>query len=240
MMDSITQRFPLGAPDEDRPPMKNNAFEAARTSNSKLTPMFSAYLDKGCMVPAVACFTGQPGRSFQMFKHENSVDEVATVFGAGGAPLPVGALMVGARDHFVNVPFEDNQSPTNYAVLTVTQRQWEKDEPQWEKLGLVCEQCQEPLIEHSYVCDPPKDVLKQLVKRHDHIPFATLLEGVVAVDKLNKNPALLVCKECGFENKPFPLDDWGWGNYAECVQTVTQARADYPALNIENEGALES
>lgn len=217
--------YPLGEPDIDRPPMRNNVFNAARTANSKLVPMFGNYTDKGCMLPAVACFTGAPGRSFLMFQHENCVDEVATVFAARGAPFPLGAVFVGTREHFVNIPLEDSESPTNYVIMSITQRQWEKSEPQRETLTIVCEQCQEPLLSHSYDCDIPDS------NRHpnDYAPFATLPEGVVIVDKLNANPDLLVCKECGFKSRPFPIDDWGWNNYTENAKTVSSALIDYQA-----------
>jgi hypothetical protein len=220
--------YPLGAPDDDRPPLKASAFESMRTANSKLTPMFGRYLHKGAMVPAVACFTGAPGRSFQMFKHENCVEEIATVFGAQGAPMAAGAVMQGAREHFVNIPMNDKQHPSNYVLIVVTQRQWEKPEPQWEKLTLVCEQCQEPLIEHKFTCDPSEAELRSIRSRNDLVPFATLVEGVRIVEMLTNEPERLVCKECGFSNKPFPLDDWGWNNYAENAATVSLALSQYP------------
>jgi hypothetical protein len=223
------EAYPLGAPDDDRPPMKANAFECMRTANSKLTPMFGKYLHKGAMVPAVSCITGASGRSFQMFKHENCVDEIATVFGAQGVPMGPGAVKIGAKDHFVNIPLKDNQDPSNYVLIVVTQRQWDAPEPQWEKVSLLCEQCQEPLIEHKYTCDPAEEQLRSIHSRNDFVPFATLVEGVRAAKMLNDDPERLVCKECGFSNKPFPLDDWGWNNYAENAATVSLALSQYPA-----------
>lgn len=224
----LTSGFPLGAPDADRPPMKVNAFETMRCINHKLCPMFPAYLDKGCIVPCMAIFTGGPGRSFSMFKHENCVDEVFTILSANGLPMAPGTVMMGGKTHFVNVPMKDPTDPSNFVLFVITQRQWEAEEPQHETVTLVCQQCQEPLLAHSYLCDPSDAEMQALAQRRDFMPFATTIESARVADMLNADPSLLVCKECGFENKAFATEDWGWKNYVEATRTVTAALSSYP------------
>ncbi len=220
--------FPLGAPERDKPPMKVNVFEFARSVNTKLAPLFPAYLDKGCIVPTVALITGRPGRKFTMFHHTNCVDEVVTIFAAKGLPLKTGNVMLGGKLHYVNIPMQNPGDERQHTLMVITQRQWERDEPQHEVMTLICQQCQEPLIKHSYVCDADEAEARAIVHRRDRAPMPTVLESARAAEMLNAKPEQLVCKECGFENEPFPLDDWGWKNYAEANQSIADALKNYP------------
>ncbi|WP_157137731.1 hypothetical protein [Herbaspirillum lusitanum] len=214
----------IAPPTSEKTPLKVNVFERARQANTQLAPLFP-YLTPGSIVPALSLAIGGPGRSYQMFKHFNSVDEVATIFAAAGvARGHPGQVFVGARDHFVNLGFNDPTDPESFILIVVTQRQWEKsDQRQHEKLAVICEQCHEPLIERPFNSDCSAEELAAIRELDGDIPFHTHVEGAKMVADYNANKALHTCAECGFENKPFPIDDWGWHRYSEQTAMIDSA-----------------
>lgn len=219
----------IAPPREDRPPMQVNVFERSRAINTMLAPLFP-YLDAGSIVPAASLGVGGPGRRYTMFKHFNSVDEIATIFSARGvARGKPGQMFVGARDHFVNLSYIDATDPGSHILIVVTQRQWEKPEPQREVLSIVCEQCHEPLLTRPFIASSPAEELAKLDGFGGYVPFHTHLEGARLAAEYNATPALHTCQECGLVNPPFPIDDWGWQRYTEQTETGALAQQDYRA-----------
>jgi hypothetical protein len=219
----------IAPPKQDKPPMKVNVFERSRVTNTLLAPLFP-YLDPGSIVPATSLAVGGPGRRFTMFKHFNSVDEVATIFAAKGvARGGPGQMFVGARDHFVNLSFNDANDPGSYILIVVTQRQMDNPEVQTEKLAIVCEQCHEPLLERPFASGATAQDIEGLQAFDGYVPFHTHIEGARLVAEYNASNELKTCKECGFENPAFPIDDWGWQRYTEQTETATAIQQLYKA-----------
>src|SRR5882672_7645624 len=100
-------RAPLAipAPSSARVPLKVNVFRHMRMSNTALCPMFP-YLDEGCFAPAVAVYSGAPGRAVGMFKHFNTVDEILLVFGANGSRLKPEKPNRRCREPFIKYQLE--------------------------------------------------------------------------------------------------------------------------------------
>src|SRR5882757_10341977 len=105
---TATGKAPLAipAPSSARVPLKVNVFRHMRMANTALCPMFP-YLEEGCFAPAVAVYSGAPGRAVGMFKHYNTVDEILVVFGANGSRLKPGNAIADVREHVVNIALSD-------------------------------------------------------------------------------------------------------------------------------------
>src|SRR5882762_10974544 len=124
-------RAPLAipAPSSARAPLKVNIFRHMRMSNTALCPMFP-YLDEGCFAPAVAVYSGAPGRAVGMFKHYNTVDEILVVFGANGSRLKPGNAIADVREHIVNITLSDFSDAAQNFLAVVIQRQSEDRDDQ--------------------------------------------------------------------------------------------------------------
>lgn len=218
---NLTMRPPEG----DIIPLRANILEFSRVINATLLPLFP-YMHKGAIVPCAAIVVGGDGRDWRMFKHFNSVDEVFTCFGSNGAYVKAGQIMLGAQEHFVNMNMEDNGNPSNYAIMSIVQRQWEKEAPQSEKVTIICEQCQEPLLVHAYDAHPTQKEAHEAAAADTSCPFPTPIHSAFAAQQSNLDAETLVCQECGFENTVFPLNDWGWHRYAEQAASSVKAAAN--------------
>jgi len=218
-------------PDPSLEPLKSNVFERVAVFNTMLAPLFP-YKHPGAMVPAPSLAVGAPGRRFQMFRHSNSVDEIAVILASHGIGRgKSGHMFVGPKEHHVNLSFSDPNDPANYVLIVVTQRQSDDWESQHEQVAIVCEQCQEPLYTHAYSAGYPPATAEQGMGAPSYPGFHTLLESARAATSFNADPSLRECRECGYINPEFGLDDWGWNRYSE--QSVF---ADQAAKQLAKEG----
>ncbi|WCP16019.1 hypothetical protein sphantq_04511 (plasmid) [Sphingobium sp. AntQ-1] len=222
-MSEDTTPISLGKANAAVAPLRVNALEFGRVVNATLVPMFP-YLHPGAIVPCSVVNVGGPGHQWRMFQHYNDVDEVYTCFAAQGGNAKSGQIMAGARTHFVNVALQDDNDENQFNFLVVTQRQWEKPEPQAEYLTVVCEQCQEPIYKHSYTAEISA-AEKELVEQTGAVePLATPIETARLGLGYNESGDF-ECKECGYLNGPFPLEQWGWPRYLEQSRASLQAAA---------------
>jgi hypothetical protein len=235
MLDSKTLahgRAPLTIPPPTatRMPLKVNVFRHMRMSNTALCPMFP-YLEEGCFAPAVAVYSGAPGRAVGMFKHFNTVDEILVVFGANGSRLKPGNTVADVREHFVNIALSDFNDPANYFLAVVIQRQSEHREDQREAVTFVCEQCRKPLREFPFPSQPPATEARGL---RDHPEYARGFESPIgawrAAEQFNNDEQGRRCEDCGHVSAPFPFREWGWAKYAEQCRAVDNALQAYPGL----------
>lgn len=206
-------------PRDDRPALKTNVFEAARSGNSTLAPMFP-YLHAGAIVPTFALFWGRAAGDYGHFEHFNTVDEIVIVFGADGAAgrARTGLVRVNARTHMVGKFLPDPDNPENFSLISITQRQSE-DATQREGVWFKCEKCQTDMMRLDFdwapVVTPEQERALGTVP-----PLETVVRSAEAAERYNANRA---CPKCGHENKAFPLERWGWDRYA--AQTVAVRRA---------------
>jgi hypothetical protein len=235
-------RAPLAipAPRSARVPLKVNVFRHMRMSNTALCPMFP-YLDEGCFVPAVAVYSGAPGRAVGMFKHFNTVDEVLVVFGAKGSRLKAGNAIADVREHFVNIALSDFNDPDNYFLAAIIQRQSENREDQREVVTFVCEQCKKPLREFPFQSQPPVGASAGL---RDNPEYARGFESPIgawrAAEQFNGDEQGRRCTHCGHVSAPFPFREWGWEKYAEQCRAVGKALQAYPGLQEEPANSTEN
>ena len=111
-------------PTDDKQPLKCNVYDFARNLTSTLTPLFP-YVDEGAIVPTIALFYGGQKGDYGYFLHDNTVDEVAIIFGAGGTTGRgvTGLVRTSARSHGVGNLLSDPTSPDSFSLVTITQRQ---------------------------------------------------------------------------------------------------------------------
>ena len=209
-------RTRIPPPDGSKEPMKVNLFERMQHTNTELVPLFP-YYGPGSFVPAGAIFRGDAELDMGHFFHQNTTDEVVVVYGGNGALLQTGQIMATAKLHGVNTFLRDPRNPESFLVLTVTQRQSDGQD-QTESLIWRCRKCHEYL--HRYEFDAtPQDV------HRDRFPaFPTLTEGAVAAEQYNADSRARVCPKCGYDNGSFPLERWGWKQWAVQWRTVNDAR----------------
>jgi hypothetical protein len=223
----------IPAPSKTRVPLKVNVFRHMRMSNTALCPMFP-YLDEGCFAPAVAVYTGAPGRAVGMFKHYNTVDEVLLVFGAKGSRLKAGNAIADVREHFVNIALSDFNDPENHFLAAIIQRQSENRTDQREVVTFVCEQCKKPLAEFPFQSQPPAGDSTSLRENPEYARgFESPIGGWRAAEQFNNNEQARHCAHCGHVSAPFPFREWGWGKYAEQCRSVDNALEAYPGLKTE-------
>lgn len=197
---------------EDVVPMKVNAFEQIRGSNTQLLSLFP-YTHPGAIIPCTAVFDGGgPGSHLGYFVHENTVDEVALVLASDGRLRP-GDTFCGPKSHGVGfdspVPF--------FMTMVITQRQLEEgDQP--EAMTFQCEQCSASLLRHEFDG-------KELGADQHFPPLPTTLGSYEAADILRREPERLTCAACGHVNREFPLPVWGWENYVRNNDTIEKAWA---------------
>jgi len=200
----MTQRS-IPKPDPEREPMKANVYRLVQASPTALVPLFP-YLDEGAIVPCAATFSGGPGKRYGRFQHFNTVDEVAVMFGASGQlSRGSGLVRVGPKLHMVQAPMENSEDPANAGVTVITQRQAIGKE-QREEYRFVCEKCDRRLFIHALDATPPK----RGTQAPGIAPFITLAGSYEAARLYNADEAGRLCKHCGHQNPPFPLENWAW------------------------------
>lgn len=178
-------------------PMKANAFEIARQSNTQLLPLFP-YLHPGAIVPCSASFESDGKTPTGYFLHENSVDEVAFTLGSNGRNRS-GDVFVGPRQHGVGY----NSPEPFFALMVITQRQAE-DHEQDETMSFVCEQCSAVLLSHEF---------DGHTGRHGRFPALSTIVGSFESAQALNTEGVLTCRSCGHQNPAFPLPIWGWSSY---------------------------
>jgi len=187
-------------PDPEREPMKVNVFRYAQACPTTLAPLFP-YLDEGAIVPCVSTFRG--GRRYGRFQHFNTVDEVAVMWGNSGARRAAGLVHVGPKLHLV-APM-DSDNPDDTGLIVITQRQSIGKE-QREEVRFICEKCDRRLFIHALDATPPK----RGTQAPGIAPFITLAGSYEAARLYNADEAGRLCKHCGHQNPPFPLENWAW------------------------------
>lgn len=204
-------------PREDRPPMKANLLNAMQKANTSLTPLFP-YMHPGAIVPTGALFIGQPGKDYGQFYHHNTVDEVIIAFVAEGGNLRTGQLYNGGRVHGVNSFMKDQTKDGSFVLFSVTQRQADPGEAQTEAISLLCEACRKPLFKAEFDATPGPEA-----RELEH-PFPSINAPPERLAQFNADPAQRECPECGHDNPPFPLHQWGWADYAEQSKVMARAK----------------
>lgn len=209
-------------PPPDKEPLKVNVYEFGRNLVSTLTPMFP-YIDEGAMVPTCALFYGAPEGDYGYFEHENTVDEVAVIFGAGDTTGRGrgGLARVSARSHGVGNLLNDPNNPASFAFVTVTQRQ-SIGEKQHEAVAFACEKCSAQVFRMDYDATPPR----RGHQREEAGPVAylhTLVGSTSAARAYNADEKNRTCPKCGHVNKPFPLHRWGWDRYVDQTHVMNEA-----------------
>lgn len=190
-------------------PLKVNAFELVRGSNSQLLPLFP-YTGPGAIVPCSAAFESDgSGTHIGYFLHENTVDEVAVTMGSNGR-VRTGDVAVGSRLHGVG---GDSSEPF-FAVMVITQRQLE-DGAQEEAISFQCEQCNAILHHHPFS--------ESAGGEGEFAGLPTIMGSEAAALGFNASEEVRTCKECGHVSQPFPLYIWGWSNYVRNTRVVTKA-----------------
>jgi hypothetical protein len=203
-------------PDGKREPLKANVYERMQHANTQLVPLFPYYGPKA-MVYSGALFRGGPGYDVGHFFHNNTVHEVAFVWGASNALLDTGRIMATPNLHGVNSFLRDPESPDSFMVVTICQRQTD-GEVQTEQLIWKCGKCHEHLYTAEF-SDAPSD------EHDDRFPeFPTLNESVEPVASFNGDESIRTCSKCGYVTPPFPEDRWGWSQWAMQQRTVNDAR----------------
>ena len=203
-------------PRADRPPLKNNIFDAMQKGNAALIPLFP-HLYPGAMVPAGAVLRGGPEKNYGEFRHHNTVDEVSIAFAANGALLKTGQFFVGGRVHGVSSFLKNEKDPENFVLICITQRQSESGLQQ-EIISMTCAGCREEIFRHEFDVTPEPD------DSESEKMFATIPESYNAAKRFNDDPEARTCSKCGHVNDPFPHDTWGWLQYAEQSDTMFEAR----------------
>lgn len=212
---SADHRIP--PPDGTREPLKANVYERMQHANTQLVPLFP-YYGRKAIVYSGALFRGGPGYDVGHFFHNNTVDEIAFVWGASGALLESGRIMATPNLHGVNSFLRDPESPDSFLVITICQRQTD-GEPQTEQLIWRCRECHEHLLVFEFSETPADD------KGGERFPeFPTINRSVEPVDQFNTDESVRTCPKCGHLNPPFPMERWGWAQWSKQQRTVNDAR----------------
>lgn len=221
-MGQETKPLRMPEPPADKEALKVNVYEFGRNLVSTLTPMFP-YIDEGAMVPTCAFFYGAPNGDYGYFEHDNTVDEVAVIFGAGDTTGRGrgGLARVSARSHGVGNLLNDPDNPASFAFVTVTQRQ-SIGVKQHEAVSFACEKCATQVFRMEYDATPPK----RGRQREEAGPVAhlhTLVGSAKAAETYNSDAKNRTCPKCGHVNKPFPLHRWGWDRYVAQTTVMNEA-----------------
>jgi hypothetical protein len=212
-------------PDPDKAPLCVNIFTALRLGNTALLALFP-YNDSGDIQVTGTVFIGGPGRETGVFFHDNTRDELSVIFGAQGSHyMACGATMSGARVHSVGNFIDEVDDPASFLVLNVIQRQAEGAEAQREVMSWLCSQCQTPLLEVKYAGKTPQGEAIRARPLGYAPPVEAVVQAARALEPFNADPALRVCKHCGFENPPFPVAVWGWDTFTRNYGATERARA---------------
>ena len=224
------RKLAIPPPTGDKEPLKVNVYNFVRFTKTALAPLFP-YFDEGSIVPCTATFRGGPKVDYSRFQHFNTVDEVLLTFGAEGSMRGGGLLRVGAQLHMVQSPLADTSKSENLALAVITQRQ-SVGKKQREEYRFVCKKCDRRLFMKAFDATPPKRG-KQKKALGPHPVFATIPETYLAAKEFNADAKVRVCKHCGYKNKPFPIEAWGWNHYVE--QSEISAAA-YDAMMVSQVG----
>jgi hypothetical protein len=214
----------IAPPDPSKPPQVVNVFHMSRIANTALMPLFP-YGSDGDIVAGLSLFSGGSNRDLSVFKHKNSVDEVAIVFGSAQSRLSAGDILVGAREHTVGSILENYEDPYAFALMVIVQRHADLGVPQSETMTFFCEKCQAPIVEHHF---EGKNENHAAVPGC-HPPFATVIESARALDTYNVDAGARVCPACGHVNAPFPIATWGWEEYRRNFHVGERARRQFIA-----------
>jgi hypothetical protein len=220
-MGNTASKYRISPPDGSREPMRANIFDAMTGANAQLLPLFP-YLGEGAIVPAGALMRGGPGFSYGQFFHTNSVDEVAVIFGTGGAMTGAGFVVVGPNTHLVGSGLSNEEDPHNFNLVVITQRQ-EIGKEQSEMVTLRCEKCKAIVTQIRFDATPPP--ASHYADPAGERLFVSLVYAAEAAQQHNASEASRTCKRCGTVAPAFPLDRWGWAEYAQRGRAVAEARA---------------
>ncbi len=205
----------IPAPDGRREPRKINVYEQMQHANTQLVPLFP-YYGPDAIVYSGAIFRGGPDYDVGHFFHDNTVHEVSFVWGSSGALVDTGRIMATPNLHGVNSFLRDPHSPDSFLLITICQRQ--TSEEQHESLTWRCSECHEHLLAHEF-SDTPRD------EHEDRFPgFPTINESVEPVARFNADVTVRTCPKCGHINDPFPIERWGWAQWAHQQRTINDAR----------------
>ncbi len=194
----------IPSPDGEREPLKVNVYERMQHANTQLVPLFP-YYGPGAIVYSGALFRGGPGYDVGHFFHNNTVHEIAFVWGASGALLDTGRIMATPSLHGVNSFLRDPESPESFMVIAICQRQT-GGEPQTEQLIWRCAKCHEHLFVHEFTESPSES-------HDDRFPeFPTINASVEPVARYNADESIRTCPKCGHVNPEFPMELWGWSS----------------------------
>ena len=222
-MAKAQQREPLiPPPAPDKQPLKCNVFEYARTLVSTLTPMFP-YVDEGAMVPTIALFYGEENGDYGYFEHENTVDEVAIVFGSGATTGrgKAGLVRASARSHGVGNLLNEPDSPESFSLVSVTQRQ-SVGKPQTEAVAFSCAKCSAEVYREEFDSTPPKRS-KQHAELGPIGHLHTIYGSAKTARNYNSSKSNRTCPKCGNVNEKFPLRRWGWDRYHDMTGIIREA-----------------
>ena len=139
------------------------------------------------------------------FLHYNTVDEVALILAAKGAPaayLRSGMLFVGPNEHIV--PGFAKGQTNDFFLMFAVQRQ-STDSEQIENVTFFCFECQSELYRHKYSAS-------ELECAYRFAPAATVQGALDAALAYNADSALQTCNSCGHVNPTFSHRLWGWEN----------------------------
>lgn len=214
----------LGPPDADRPVLRSNVYEVLRGANTTLIPLFP-YLGPGAIVPAGAMMLGHEAGGYGRFFHRNSQEEIVVSWGSNDHMLQAGILVVGGKMHEVKAQISDPTDPSAFAVAVITQRQ-AADGQQTEAVIFRCAGCNERLFSHQYDAS---------TGGHDepYLPWASMEGGVEAADGFNEKWQGQPCPKCGAVQERFPVERWGWRDWAQRHPMVNAARRQLDGLALE-------
>ena len=148
------------------------------------------------------------------------------IFGTGGAANAAGFVFVGPNTHLVNSNLQNVEDPQSFAVAAITQRQ-EIGKEQSEMVTIRCqnEKCKAIVTQVRFDATPPP-ASHYADPAGDRL-FLSLIYAAEAAEQHNASEAARTCKRCGTVNPTFPLDRWGWAEYAMRGRTVAEARAAF-------------
>jgi len=210
----------IAPPAEDRPPLKVNVYDFARTATASLSPMFP-YFAPGCIVPCTAL--QDPGGRGPMgyFVHHNTVQEVNVSFGARDSYQTPGSVQVGPNTHGVGQkPGQAGNTGSMINIAVITQRQ-AVGEPQKESIIFMCEKCNAEVLRRDYDAHDFPDALQGKIEPWI-TGLPTISQSAAASESFNQSSR--TCKSCGHVNAPFPTDYWGWAEYRRRTTVIAAAR----------------
>jgi len=213
-MNNVIERLQIPSPSDKCVPLKNNLYNCMQKGNANLTLLFP-YLHKGAIVAAGALFIGGRDSDYGNFYHHNSVDEVITNFSSNGALLQSGQVYCGGRVHGVSSFLKDEKNADSFALMSVIQRQEEKDK-QTEAVSIHCSKCRERLLHSEFDATPTKNSTEL------DLPFPSVACLPEIFEKYNLSKKERTCPKCKTVNKKFPVKAWGWEEYRRKAEILAK------------------